>query len=375
MSERPQPTAQIAAVPTTTPFVAPEELARRAGHSSLLRLGANESAFGPPPRSLEAMHAGLQRTSWYGDPESRELREALGKRHRCSPSQLTVASGIDDILGLVVRAYMPPGGTALATLGTYPTFAFHVAGYGGRLETVPYEDDGTVPLDRLAARAGELQPQIIYVANPDNPSGSFAEAGTLERCLAALPRTTLLLLDEAYADFVEECELLRPAVRDGVIRARTFSKAFGLAGARIAYALATDEVGATLQKIRLHYGVNRTAQLAALAALEDEPFVRSVVAEVARGRDEYAALGTRLKIATLPSHTNFVCFDLGSRERAEAMVDELLHRGVFIRKPGAPPLDRFVRVTVGTPAERDRFAAVFEEALSALGSRSAWSFV
>jgi histidinol-phosphate aminotransferase len=141
-----------------------------------------------------------------------------------------------------------------------------------------------------------------------------------------------------------------------------------MAGARIAYALAPADIIATFQKIRHHYGVNRTAQIGALAALEDDAFVASVVAEVARGRREYAELGSRLDLATLPSHTNFVCFDIGSRERAEALVDELLRRAVFIRKPGVAPLDRFVRVTVGTPDERRRFAAIFEQARAAIAA-------
>jgi histidinol-phosphate aminotransferase len=366
MSERPQPTPQVAAVPPTTPFVAPEELARRAGHATLLRLGANESAFGPPPRSLAAMRDALPRTSWYGDPESAELRAALAKRHACRPDNITVTSGIDDILGLAVRAYLGPGDVALATRGTYPTFGFHVAGFGARLDVVPYSDDGHVQLDALAERARALQPKVVYLANPDNPSGSFRSRADVETFVQALPPRALLILDEAYADFVAVGDLAAPAILDRVVRARTFSKAYGLAGARIAYTLAPPDVVATFQKIRHHYGVNRTAQIGALAALDDAEFVAQVVAEVARGRDEYAALAERLGVATLPSFTNFVLFDLGSRERAEGMVDEMLRRAVFIRKPGAPPLDRYVRVTVGTGEERARFAAVFADALEAL---------
>jgi histidinol-phosphate aminotransferase len=160
--------------------------------------------------------------------------------------------------------------------------------------------------------------------------------------------------------------LVAPVVAPGIVRARTFSKAYGMAGARIAYLLATADVTSTLQKIRLHYGVNRTAQVGALAALDEDDYVARVVAEVARGRDDYEALGRRLGTSTLPSRTNFVCFDLGSRRRAEAMLAELLRRAVFIRKPGAPPLERYVRVTVGTPRERERFADAFAAALRAI---------
>jgi histidinol-phosphate aminotransferase len=366
----PIPAAAIAALPLSVHFVAPEELARRAGHERLLRLGANESAFGVPPGALEAMRAELGNTSWYGDPESLELREALAGRHGCSVENITVASGIDDLLGLAVRGYLAPGETTVAALGTYPTYAYHVAGYGGRLETVPYERDGSIDLRRLAERAHEVGACLIYLANPDNPSGSFAPRAEVEALLGSLPASATLLLDEAYADFVPPEELLGPALGARVIRLRTFSKAYGLAGARIGYAWASAPVVRTFQKIRLHYGVNRIAQIGALAALHEERFVAETIAETLRGRAEYRALAECLGLPALPSHTNFVCFDLGSRARAEAMLEELLRRAVFVRKPGAPPLDGHVRVTVGTAPQRARFAGAFAEALHALGERS-----
>jgi histidinol-phosphate aminotransferase len=152
---------------------------------------------------------------------------------------------------------------------------------------------------------------------------------------------------------------------------RTFSKAFGLAGARVGYAIAPAAFIATFQKIRQHFGVNRSAQIGALAALDDEDFVRTVVAEVARGRADYAALGEQLSCRTLPSATNFVCFEIGSRAAAEAMVGLLLERGVFVRKPYVPPIDGYIRVTVGTAAERAQFAQIFSEALAAMREKAA----
>ena len=363
----PRPTGAIEALPLVRPFVAPEELARRAGHATLLRLGANESAFGPPPAALAAMRAALPSTSLYGDPESMELREALAQRHRCGVENVSVGAGIDDLLGLVVRTYHAPGDVTVATRGTYPTYGYHVAGYGARLETVPYAADGRVQLGLLAAHARDTQAKSVYLANPDNPSGAFAARADVAALRDALPERCLLVLDEAYADFVMRDDLLAETFEPNVVRLRTFSKAYGLAGARLAYALAAPGTVAAFDKVRLQYGVNRLAQIGALAALDDERFVSDVVAEVARGRNEYATLGRRLGISTLPSHTNFVCFDVGSRERAEAMLDELLRRGVFVRKPSAAPLEGHIRVTVGTADERHRFAAIFEEALAALG--------
>jgi histidinol-phosphate aminotransferase len=366
VSGGPEPTHRIAAVPATTPFVAPEELARKAGHASLLRLGANESAFGASPAALAAMRRELEHTAWYGDPESAELRAVLAQRYGCGADSIVVTSGIDDLLGLAVRSFVAHDDAALATLGTYPTFAYHVVGYGGRMQTVPYNEDGRVSLAALAGAARELRPKIVYLANPDNPSGTFHGRDAVAAFAAALPAGTLLLLDEAYADFVDARDLAAPAVLPRVLRARTFSKAYGMAGARIGFGIAEPGVVATFQKIRLHYGVNRTAQIGALASLDDAAFVAGVVAEVNRGREEYEALGARLGLRTLHSHTNFVCFDCGTRVRAEALVAELLRRAVFIRKPGAPPLDRFVRVTIGTAEERAAFAAVLEPALHAI---------
>jgi len=367
----PQPVPNIAALPLSRPFVAPEELGRLAGHATLLRLGANESAFGPPPRALEAMRAELPRTAWYGDPESADLRDALALRHGCSNENIVVGAGIDDLLGLAIRAYVAPGEVAVATLGTYPTVVYHIHGYGGRFASVPYARGGAVQLDALLERARTTHARLIYLANPDNPSGGFLPVADLRKLLDALPGETLLVLDEAYADFVAPSELLPDFIDPRVIRMRTFSKAYGLAGARIGYALASRETAATFNKIRLQYNVNRTAQIGALAALDEGVFIAGVIDEVARGRADYASLAKRLGLATLPSFANFVCIDLGTRERAEAMVATLMKNAVFVRKPSAAPIDRCIRVTVGCVEERSLFATRFTEALATLDANPA----
>lgn len=363
-------TPLLEALPPSRPFVGPEELARRVGRTELLRLGANESAFGPSPRALEAMHAELARSAYYGDPESLDLREKLAALHGCEPENLTIGAGIDDLLGLVVRGYCAPGEVSVSTHGSYPTYVYHVLGYGARLETVPYALDGSVRLDELAARAHATAARLVYLANPDNPSGAFAPRDAVAAFVAALPASTLLVLDEAYGDFVDPSERLPESVNPRIVRLRTFSKAFGLAGARVAYAIGARETIATFAKIRLHFGVGRVAQAGALAALDDPAHVASVVAEVARGRTEYAAFAARFALATLPSRTNFVCVDIGSRERAEAMVEALLRRGIFVRKPGVAPLDGHIRVTVGTANDRERFREALGEALAELGENA-----
>lgn len=362
--KEPRPSAAVEGIPPTTPFIGPEELARAGGHRELLRLGANESAFGISPKALAAMQAELPRLSWYGDPESIDLRESLSQLYQCNVGNVVVASGIDDLMGLTVRAFVSPGSLAITTRGSYPTFNFHVVGYGGALECVDYTSDGKVDVQALGAAANRLKPAIVYVANPDNPSGSVRSRREIQGLLQAIPASTVLLLDEAYAEFAQDEDLLENVIDERLIRMRTFSKAYGMAGARIGYAITTPRIVATFQKIRLHYGVNRNAQVGALAALSDSAFVGEVVRQVAQGREDYMELARSLGLAYQTSATNFVCIGLGSAARATSMVNDLLSRGVFIRKPSAPPLDGYVRVTVGTPPQRCAFAQHFRALLA-----------
>jgi histidinol-phosphate aminotransferase len=369
MSVHPQPAPAIRAVPATTPFVAPEELARRVGRASLVRLGANESAFGPSPKAIAAMQAALPLISNYGDPESVDLRTALAERHSCKIENIVVGSGVDELLGLICRTYGALGDPVLMSHGSYATFAFQVRGHGLELHTVPPFSDGRVDVEAMLARAREVQPKIVYLANPDNPSGTFIDADVVARLRDGLPSDTLFVLDEAYADFVTSGTLLPQRIDERTIRLYTFSKMYGMAGARVGYALASRDAIATFQKIRNHFGVNRTAQIGALAALADQAFAKHVVAEVVRGRDEYQAFAERIGVRTLPSQTNFVCFEIGTRQAAEAIMHGLLERGVFVRKPGEPPINGYIRVTVGTPQERELFYEQFSAALDALRER------
>ncbi len=367
----PQPTAQVAAVPPSTPFVAPEELARRLGLDEMLRLGANESAFGPSPRAIAAMREAVALTSWYGDPESLELRSALAARHGCSVGEIVVACGIDDLMGLIVRAFCAPGEPCAATRGTYPTLFYHLNAYGARVEFAEPDERGGIVPENIVDAVHRSGAKLVYVANPDNPSGGFVDRATIAALRDALPDDTLLFLDEAYADFVPSRELPPDVIDPRTIRTRTFSKAYGMAGARIGYALASAETITTFQKLRLHFGVNRTAQIGALAALGDGAFLRGVIAEVERGRDEYHALAAAHGLPSLPSATNFVCIGIGTKEQADAMLAALLERGVFVRKPWAPPIDGYIRVTVGTAPQRAAFAAAFAEALEGVREKAA----
>ncbi len=363
MPAQPPFTKLVAILPATVPFTGPETLERRSGIPFTLRLGANESAWGPSPRAVAAMCQAAAQVNWYGDPENYELRAALAAKHDVGLANVVIGSGIDDLLGWIVRAFIEPGEVVVASLGAYPTVAFHVDGFGGRLVRVPYRaGDDHNDLPALAAAAREHHAKLVYLANPDNPTGTWHSAEAVRAFVDDLPPGCLFILDEAYIEFAPPSTAPQIDIADPrVLRARTFSKAYGMAGARIGYLLGAAEIIAAFEKIRLHFGVNRVAQIGALAALEDTDFLAQVVAGTAAGREEYAALATSLGLRALPSATNFVAIDVGSERRASQLVAELARRGVFIRMPGAPPISRCIRVTVGLPDQREAFAAIFRD--------------
>lgn len=368
MSNRAPFTRLVADLPATVPFVAPEALERQHGRPIKLRLGANESNFGPSPKAKAAMRAVTERISWYGDPESYVLREALARFHGITMEQIVVGSGIDDLFGLVVRAFLEPGEKVVTSLGAYPTFNYIVSGYGGVLERVPYRSDQN-DLQALAETAARIGARLAYLANPDNPSGSWHTASDVQAFLNSLPDDCLLLLDEAYCDFAPIDAVPPIDTSDPrVVRLRTFSKAYGMAGARIGYAIGDVETISAFEKIRLHFGVNLVAQTGALAALEDQAYLREVVAEVDRGRREYAELARSLGLPSIPSATNFVSIDVGGPEQARSLMAALAERDVFVRMPGAPPLNRCIRVTVGTAEQRAAFAPVLREVWPTIAS-------
>lgn len=367
MVQEPFPFTQLVrSLPSTVPFVGPEALERRQGRPFQVRIGANESAFGISPLAREAMRQAIDQVSWYNDPENYELRETLARLHEIPLANVAVGAGIDDLLGLVVRACVEPGDVVVTSLGGYPTFNYHVDGYGGKLHLVPYRNDHN-DLQGLAEAAASTGARLLFLANPDNPSGTWHSAQDIQTFIDTLPGGCLLILDEAYSEFApaESIPALDPN-DTRLIRMRTFSKAHGMAGARVGYAIAPPEVVVAFDKIRLHFGVNRVAQAGALASLKDPSFVQSVVKAVIEGRQDYEALARQVGLSTLPSATNFVSFDAGDAGQAQAILDGLIERGVFVRKSPVPPLDRCVRVTVGTAEDRGAFAAILPEVLAQL---------
>jgi histidinol-phosphate aminotransferase len=356
----PKPTQVVANIPDSTPFVGPETLERRLGRRFELRLGANESLFGPSPRAVAAMNAAAHLAHFYGDPEGFELRTEIATRHGCSVENVVLASGIDELLMLFCRAFVAPGDSVATTRGSYPTFEYAARSVGARIETCAYEAF-RVDLVSLAKLARSRSAKIAYIANPDNPTGSWHSP--LQLASLDLDPGKLLLLDEAYADFAPQLAKFDPE-DPSVVRLRTFSKAHGMAGIRIGYALGHADHVRTLDKLRLHFGVSSVAQAGALAALGDEGHLDWVVKETESARSWLAESLRQMGFDSIPSHTNFLAIDLGDAERAQNCL--LRHRelGVFIRKPSLPPLDGHIRVSIGPMPVMQEFVARFRAVYS-----------
>ena len=362
MSSLPHLTPLVESLPSTVPFVGPEAIERGRGLPVKARIGANESGFGPAPSVLTALrdHAG---EIWkYADPENFELKQALSAHLGVDAAHIAIGEGIDDLLGLIVRMMMEPGQTVINSFGGYPTFNFHVSGFGGKLVTVPYAGDRE-DIHGLLEAAQREKPKLLYFANPDNPMGSWWSAEEVRAFARAVPEETLLILDEAYsecapADAIPAADALLD--RPNVIRTRTFSKAYGMAGARVGYAITTPALAAAFDKIRNHFGMPRLSVVAALAALKDQAYLASVLKQIAASRERIADIARANGLTPLPSATNFVAIDCGGDvTRARAIVDGLMAHGVFIRMPGVAPLNRCIRISTGV--ERDM--ALLEQAL------------
>ena len=362
----PRLTPLMASLPSTVPFVGAEAIERTRGRLFAARIGANESVFGPSPKAIAAMQSAAANESWlYGDPENHDLKAALATHVGVKPENIVVGEGIDGLLGLTVRLMADPGTPIVTSQGGYPTFDYHVAGHGARFVRVPYVDDRENLPGLVDALVAEDAP-LGYFANPDNPMASWWDGETVARELARVPEGSLFILDEAYVEFAPEGT--KPVIDPDdprIIRFRTFSKAYGMAGLRVAYGIAAPEVAKAFDKIRNHFGVNRIAQAGALAALADGAWLDHVVASVARSKARIAAIAAENGLVALPSATNFVAVDCGRDGAfAKAVLDGLIGRDLFVRKPGLAPMDRCIRLSAGTDADLDLLAAAMPGALA-----------
>lgn len=360
-------TQLINAIPSTVPFVGPETLERISGRPFRARIGANENGFGPTPRAILAMEQAARDNWRYADPTSHDLIAAIAQLHGVKPEHVGVGEGIDGLLGLTVHMAVERGANVVTSDGAYPTFNFHVASHGGQLIKVPYAA-GRENIAGLLDAARRHRAAILYLSNPDNPMGSWWPGAEIHHLVNHLPPGCLLCLDEAYIDALEPAE--HPVIdvaHPQVLRLRTLSKAYGLAGARIGYALGPVRLIAAFEKVRNHYGINRVGQLGALAAIGDQAYLAEVVAKIARARDEIARIAKANGLRPLESAATFVAIDCGSDgAHATMILNGLLARDVFVRKPVVAPLDRCIRVSCAPDAELAIFATALDEVMRAL---------
>ncbi len=331
-------TPHAAALPSTVPFTGPEALERRSGIPFRARLGANESLFGPSPKAIAAMREAAAGAWMYGDPENHDLKQALARHHGVTPAHVAVGPGIDGLLGLICRLTLEAGTPVVTSLGAYPTFNFHVQGFGGSLTRVPYRGDHEDVAGLLDA-ARTTHARLLYLANPDNPMGSHHPAPVIEDLVANLPPETLLILDEAYADLAPPGTVpVIPADHPQVIRMRTF------------------------------FGMGRVSQAGALAALADQDWLTSVQDRTRAARARLGEIAKANGLRPLPSATNFVTIDCGrDGDFARKLLAALGQAGIFIRMPGVAPLDRCIRISLGDDATLDVLAEALPKALKAVG--------
>jgi len=367
----PQITGLAATLPSTVPFVGPEAQERASGRAFVARLGANENAFGPSEATLEAMRAAAAEVWKYGDPENHDLKWALAEFHHLAVDRIVVGEGIDALLGDLVRLFVAPGDPVVTSAGAYPTFNYHATGFGGVINFVPYRNDHE-DWEGLAEKAKSVGAKLVYLANPDNPMGTLLPPAAIIQMLEHLPDQTLLILDEAYGEFASSDHLLpMDFEHPNLIRMRTFSKAYGMAGARVGYAVGPAQIIGAFDKIRNHFGVNLVAQRGALAALKDQDHLQAVLHKNAAAKDRIAQIGQQNNLLALPSATNFVCLDCsGLGVDAAQILSALSDVGIFIRMPFVAPQNRCLRISTGPDAALDLLGAALPDAIKVATART-----
>ena len=342
-----------------------EEVARdlNLDPASIVKLASNENPRGPSPAALAAISAAAADITRYPDGNGFALKGALSRKLGVDPAQIVLGNGSNDILELSAQAFLRAGDEAIYAQHAFAVYPLATRARGAIGVEVPARDYGH-DLPRMRA-AVTPKTRIVFVANPNNPTGTFITAAALEQFVASMPRDVLVILDEAYNEYLEPADrtdsIAWIARYPNLVVSRTFSKAYGLAALRIGYGIMDAGIADMLNRVRQPFNVNALAQAAAVAAFADTDYVdasrklnRQGLAQLAAG---FAALG----IESLPSHGNFVLAKVGD---APAVYQRLLAQGVIVRPVANYGLPAWLRITVGLPAENERFLAALRAALA-----------
>lgn len=339
-----------------------EELEREMGIEGAIKLASNENPLGPSKKAMAAIRKGLLKVQRYPDGAGYYLTEALAERWKVPPSQVIIGNGSNEIIELLIRTFILPGDEALMADPSFSLYRLVVTTGHGKAVQVPLKE-GRHDLDRMA-KGVTAKTKLIFICNPNNPTGTIVRRKEVERFISKIPKRILIIFDEAYAEFATDPEFPQtiPFIREGapLIALRTFSKIYGLAGLRIGYGISRPEVVDYMNRVRQPFNTNLPAQQGALAALSDEAHVARSLANNAAGMKYLTAAFREIGISYLPSETNFICFDLGGADPSagKKVYGALLRKGVIIRHLEGTRL----RVTIGLPSENRRFIEALKAA-------------
>ena len=343
------------------------DLAREMGipADEIVKLASNENPLGTSPRVLAAIENVFLELSRYPDGSSFDLKAALAERYGVRPEQIVPGNGSNDLLEFAARAFLTPGASAVYSQHAFAVYPLVVQAVGARGIEVPARDYGHDLMAMLEAIEDDTR--VVFIANPNNPTGTLLSAEAVKRFLDEVPREVLVVLDEAYFEYLPD-ELKGDSVSwithyPNLMVTRTFSKAYGLAGLRLGYSLSSVEVADVLNRVRQPFNVNSLAQAAGIAAMADEAFLDHCLEINRAGMEQLVAGFKGLGVGYIPSHGNFVCCRIGN---ATGMYRSLLKQGVIVRPVANYGMPEFLRVSVGLESENAKFLQALEKGLEEL---------
>lgn len=333
-----------------------------------VKLASNENPFGPSPRAVDTLRRDAQAVHLYPDQHAHRLREKIARAYSVSDDRILIGNGSDELMVMIAGTYLQHGGTTVTATSTFSTYTFATLLYGGHTTTVPLRE-GRFDLEGILEALDE-RTDLIFVCNPNNPTGTYLNHRELRSFLARVPEHILVVVDEAYAEFVTADDFPRTVELldefEHLIVLRTFSKIYGLAGMRVGYAIGREPVIADIGRVKQPFNVGLLAQAAAAAALEDHEFVDAAIQNNNLGRDYLCAELDRLSLRYYRTQANFICFDTGLE--AAALFRRIMELGVTIRPLASFGMPTWIRVTIGTPEQNRLFVGCLETALDEFGA-------
>ena len=342
-----------------------EELASERGITRISKLASNENPLGPSPFAIKEMTNALWDTHRYPDMHARELKNKLCELYKVEPKNIILGNGSEGIMAYIARAFVQPGDEVLTAEKTFIGFHILARAGGAKVVNVPRTEDYRYDVKALA-KAINNDTRVLYIANPDNPSGSYITEAEFDYLMQYVPSHTIVILDEAYFEFAQSTWDYPDSMKyryDNVITLRTFSKAYGLGGIRVGYGFANEKFITALHKVKLPFEPNLIAQKGAVGALTDYPHLERTIRNNTKRYYETLKFLDQKDFRPIRSITNFISFRTGSLEASEYLFDKLLDHGVIIRPLKANNLPDWVRVSIGLKEEMRHFFEAMEEIL------------